>query len=287
MSVEDRHIASPAVDVPSDATLAAPGARRWGRSFSALGDNALVLTTQIAILVVLLVSWEIAVSSSSLNAFLFGSPSAIWGFLVQMWKDGSLITDTKITALETLLGFAAGNILGTLIGLTLWYSRFVSRVVQPFVVAIGSIPIIALAPVSIIWFGTGLGSKVAMATQSVVVVALITAYKGAMSVDVDQIYLMRTLGASKRHIFRKLIVPASLGDIFAGLKLTVGFALIGAIIGEFMSSSAGLGHAIFKAGSLYIIPKVFAALVVTIALALCLTYVVGKLEKLLTPWREH
>ena len=79
---------------------------------------------------------------------------------------------------------------------------------------------------------------------------------------------MRTLGASKRHIFQKLVVPASLTDIFAGLKLTVGFALIGAIVGEFMSSSEGLGHAIFKAGSLYIIPKVFAALVATIALAL-------------------
>ena len=84
---------------------------------------------------------------------------------------------------------------------------------------------------------------------------------------------MRTLGATKRHIFRKLVVPASLIDIFAGLKLTVGFALIGAIIGEFMSSSEGLGHAIFKAGSLYIIPKVFAALVATIALALVLTFV--------------
>jgi NitT/TauT family transport system permease protein len=285
MSHEDRHIAGAAVEAPRDATLSVPGVRRRGWRFRALRTNALVLTTQIAILAVLLVSWEFATSNSKLSAFLFGSPSAIWGFLVQMWKDGSLITDTRITALETLLGFVAGNVLGTLIGLTLWYSRFVSRVVQPFVVAIGSIPIIALAPISIIWFGTGLSSKVAMATLSVVVVALITAYKGAMSVDVDQINLMRTLGASKRHIFRKLIVPASLGDIFAGLKLTAGFALIGAIIGEFMSSSAGLGHAIFKAGSLYIIPKVFAALVVTIALALCLTYVVGKLEKLLLPWR--
>lgn len=287
MNVEDRLTTSAAVDVATDVTLAAPVVRRRGRKFRALKGGALVLITQIAILVTLLVSWEIATSSSSLNAFLFGSPSAIWGFLVKMWMDGSLITDTKITALETLLGFIGGNVIGTFIGLTLWYSRFVSRVVQPFVVAIGSIPIIALAPICIIWFGTGLSSKVAMATLSVVVVALITAYKGAMSVDVDQIYLMRTLGASKGHIFRKLIVPASLGDIFAGLKLTVGFALIGAIIGEFMSSSAGLGHAIFKAGSLYIIPKVFAALVATIALALCLTYIVGKLEKLLTPWRQH
>jgi NitT/TauT family transport system permease protein len=97
---------------------------------------------------------------------------------------------------------------------------------------------------------------------------------------------MRTLGAHKFQIFRKLVVPASLTDIFAGLKMTVGFALVGAIIGEFMSSSDGLGHAIFKAGSLYIIPKVFAALVATIALALVLTFVVGKVERILTPWRS-
>ncbi len=85
-----------------------------------------------------------------------------------------------------------------MLGLSLWYSRFVSRVVQPFIVALGSIPIIALAPIVIIWFGTGLASKIAMATLSVVVVALVTSYKGAMSVDPDQINLMRTLGASKR-----------------------------------------------------------------------------------------
>jgi NitT/TauT family transport system permease protein len=269
----------------ADATKAAPLPRPAGRKFRAMRRNALVFACQVSVLAVLLVAWELATRQSALNAFLFGSPSAVWGFLVEMWRDGSLLSDTRVTAMETLLGFIVGNVLGTLIGLALWYSRFVSQVVQPFVVALGSIPIIALAPICIIWFGTGLASKVAMATLSVVVVALITAYKGAMSVDIDQINLMRTLGASKRHIFRKLIVPASLGDIFAGLKLTVGFALIGAIIGEFMSSSEGLGHAIFKAGSLYIIPKVFAALVVTIALALCLTYVVGKIERILTPWR--
>jgi len=287
MSTSQQHLAAkPAAETPA-ATTASPVARRGGPRFRTMRRNALVFACQISVLAVLLLAWELATRQSALNAFLFGSPSAVWGFLVQMWKDGGLLTDTRVTAMETLLGFVIGNVLGTLIGLALWYSRFVSQVVQPFIVALGSIPIIALAPICIIWFGTGLASKVAMATLSVVVVALITAYKGAMSVDIDQINLMRTLGASKRHIFRKLIVPASLGDIFAGLKLTVGFALIGAIIGEFMSSSEGLGHAIFKAGSLYIIPKVFAALVVTIALALCLTYVVGKIEKMLTPWRPH
>ena len=246
-----------------------------------------MLACQAGILILFLGLWEWVTAQDKQTAFLFGSPSAIGGFLVKMWQDGSLMRDSWVTGVETIAGFLLGNIIGTLLGLSLWYSRFVSRVVQPFIVALGSIPIIALAPIMIIWFGTGLASKIAMSTLSVVVVALLTSYKGALSVDPDQINLMRTLGARKSQIFSKLVVPASLTDIFAGLKLTVGFALIGAIIGEFMSSSEGLGHAIFKAGSLYIIPKVFAALVATIVLALLLAYLVGKLEQLLTPWRAE
>jgi NitT/TauT family transport system permease protein len=251
-----------------------------------LRTAAIVLATQVALLAVLLGFWDRMTANNSQAAFLFGSPSAMAGFLGQMVSDGSLWSDTYVTGLETLLGFLVGNFVGTVLGLSLWYSRFVSRVVEPFVIAVGSIPIIALAPIIIIWFGTGLISKVAMSTLSVVIVALVTSYKGAVGVDPDQVNLMRTLGASKFQIFRKLVVPASLTDIFAGLKLTVGFALIGAIVGEFMSSSEGLGHAIFKAGSLYIIPKVFAALVATIALALLLTFLVGRTERLLMPWRR-
>ena len=172
------------------------------------------------------------------------------------------------------------------IGLSLWYSRFVSRLVQPFIMALGSIPIVALAPIAIIWFGTGFASKVAMATLSVVVVSLMMSYKGATGVEPDQINLMRSLGASKHQIFALLVVPASFTDIFAGLKLTVGLALIGAIIGEFMSSTAGLGHEIFKAGSLYAIGQVFAELVITVALALVLSGVVMRVEKWLLPWRH-
>jgi NitT/TauT family transport system permease protein len=261
-----------------------PGARAL--RIRRLKGTGLVVLCQVLLLVAFLGVWEYVTAQDKQTAFLFGSPSAILGFLVQMWRDGSLVRDAYVTGLETVLGFLAGNVLGTVLGLSLWYSRFVSRVVQPFIIALGSIPIIALAPMVIIWFGTGLASKIAMSTLSVVVVALVTSYKGALSVDPDQINLMRTLGATKPQIFRKLVVPASLNDIFAGLKLTVGFALIGAIIGEFMSSSEGLGHAIFKAGSLYIIPKVLAALVVTIALALVLSYLVGKLERLLTPWQR-
>lgn len=241
---------------------------------------------QILLLGFLLGLWEWGAATGSVNTFLFGSPGTIFGHLGRMFADGSVWNDAWITGSETLAGFALGNMLGTAIGLLLWYSRFLSRVLQPFILALGSIPIVALAPIVIVWFGTGFSSKLAMATLSVVVVALVISYKGAVGVDPDQINLMRSLGATRNQIFRYLIVPASLTDIFAGLKLTVGFALVGAIVGEFMSSADGLGHAIFKAGSLYIIPKVFAELVVTMSLALLLSAIVSKVERALLPWRH-
>lgn len=269
--------------MPEAAVQAVTLDHHWRRR---LRSGALVLLVQIAMMAAFLGFWEYQTSKSSQSAFMFGSPSAIGRFLWQMIRDGTLLRNTLVTGRETLAGFLIGNLIGTVLGLSLWYSLFVSRVVQPFVIAIGSIPIIALAPIIIIWFGTGFASKVAMSTLSVVVVALVTSYKGAIGVDPDQINLLKTLGARKRQIFGKLVIPSSLTDIFAGLKLTVGFALIGAIVGEFMSSSVGLGHAIFQAGSLYAIPKVFASLVGTIALALVLTFIVGKIEHGLTPWRR-
>lgn len=271
---------------PSTTLAVRPGRWNAGARLSIHRQTVQIVGCQLLLAAGLLGVWQWATGSAALNAFLFGSPVAIWGRLLAMVRDGSVWGDTYVTGVETLAGFALGNVCGTAVGLSLWYSRFISRVLQPFVLALGSIPMISIAPIVIIWFGTGFASKVAMATLSVVVVSLVISYKGAMGVDPDQINLMRSLGATKSQIFRYLVVHSSLTDIFAGLKMTVGFALVGAIVGEFMSSTNGLGHAIFKAGSLYIISKVFAELAVTIILALVLTAVVVKIERMLLPWRH-
>jgi NitT/TauT family transport system permease protein len=250
------------------------------------GSKFIVICCQLVLVLVLLGLWQLAVNHGLVSAFLYGSPATIAGGLMRTVNDGTIWNDILLTGSETLAGFVLGNVIGTTIGLLLWYSRFISRLMQPFIRALGSIPIVALAPIAIIWFGTGFASKVAMATLSVVVVSLMTSYKGATGVEPDQINLMRSLGASKHQIFALLVVPSSFTDIFVGLKLTVGLALIGAIVGEFMSSTAGLGHEIFKAGSLYAIGQVFAELVITIAMALLLSGAVMRVEKWLLPWRH-
>jgi NitT/TauT family transport system permease protein len=247
---------------------------------------ARILLTQLVLVGGLLGAWEYGVRTGVVNAFLFGSPSGIWTFLVKGITDGSIFHDMLVTSEETLLGFILGNALGATIGLALWYSPFLERVFSPFILALGSIPIIALAPLVIVWAGTDLTSKVLMSTLSVVVVALLAAFEGARNTDLLEINLLYSMGATKRQVFRMIVVPSSLTYIFSGLKLTVGFALIGAIIGEFVSSSEGLGHAIFIAGNLYNIPKVFASLLATIAIALVFVTVVGKIERFLLPWRK-
>ncbi|HVE20537.1 MAG TPA: ABC transporter permease [Acidocella sp.] len=279
-------MANPQIAIGGPPPTADRTLRKPARSGRRRRSRLVVLGCQIALILVLLGLWQLAVDHGLVSAFLYGSPATIFAGLMTTVNDGTIWNDTWLTGSETLAGFVLGNVIGTAIGLSLWYSRFVSRLVQPFIMALGSIPIVALAPIAIIWFGTGFASKVAMATLSVVVVSLMISYKGATGVEPDQINLMRSLGASKHQIFALLVVPSSFTDIFAGLKLTVGLALIGAIIGEFMSSTAGLGHQIFKAGSLYAIGQVFAELVITVALALALSGAVMRLEKWLLPWRH-
>lgn len=268
-----------------NAELAAPAGRGRRRRILPL-PRLSVLACQIIGAAILLALWQWLADERIVSVFLYGSPSTIGDVLLKGAMRGTLWRDMYVTASETLAGFLFGNAVGITIGLLLWYSRFLSLVIEPFIMALGSIPIIALAPITIIWFGTGFASKVAMSTLSVVVVAIIIAYKGARGVDPDQINLMRSLGARRGQIFRYLIVSASMTDIFAGLKLTVGFALVGAIVGEFMSSSEGLGHQIFKSGSLYAIPTVLGELVATVVLALILSGVVARIERWLLPWRH-
>jgi NitT/TauT family transport system permease protein len=268
------------------AVQAAPAQPR-PRSRRRIGSRVThVLATQLVLVAVLLGLWEYGVRSGVVNAFLFGSPSAIWSYLVKGILDGSIFHDMLVTSEETLLGFLLGNAIGATLGLALWYSPFLERVMSPFILALGSIPIIALAPLVIVWAGTDLQSKVLMSTLSVVVVALLAAFEGARNTDPLEMNLLYSMGATKRQVFRKVVVPSSLTYIFSGLRLTVGFALIGAIIGEFVSSSEGLGHAIFIAGNLYNIPKVFASLLATIAIALIFVAAVGRVERLLLPWRK-
>lgn len=251
-----------------------------------LQDSVLLRVCQIGFLAVLLILWEIGVRQGLISEFLFASPSKICITLWSRIMSGELFQDLLVTGKETIFGFVLGSLLGSLIGLLLWCSEKVAKFSSPYVAAIGSIPVMVLSPLVIIWFGTGMASKIAIVTFSCVFVSLSTAYEGAMQVDSDLLNLMRSFGASKFKIFCKVVVPSSMSWVVSGFKMNIGFAVVGAIVGEYISSDAGIGHMILKGSSSFHIHVTLAGLVATMIFVFLLNIFVGALEKILLRWKK-
>ncbi len=273
----------------SSVTVEKPSAtaeRRRSPRFSARLDNPFGRgLLQLAFIALVLSLWEAGVRLGIISGFLFGSPVGIGLQLFKSVLDGSLLYDTWITLYEAILGFIIGTIAGSALGLSLWYSRFVARTVEPMIVAFNSVPKIALAPIIILWFGTGLVSKVALAISLTAIVALIAAYQAAKDADPDLQSLLLTLGATKKQVFWKVIVPSSLPSIIATFRINVGFGLVGAVVGEFISSEHGLGHMVFVASSLYDLNSVWAGIFTLMAIGFLLYFAIDLFERNTLRWK--
>jgi NitT/TauT family transport system permease protein len=230
--------------------------------------------------------WEIGVRAGWISAFLVGSPFGIFTIALKMIVSGDLLSDTWYTLFEAILGFVIGTIVGSLLGLALWYSAFVARLVEPLIVAINSVPKIALAPIVVLWFGTGLVSKVALSVSLTAIVALIAAYQAAKDADVDLQSLLISMGADKHQVFFKAVVPSTLPSIIATFRINIGFGLVGAVVGEFISSQRGLGHLIYTASSLYDLNTVWVGLFTLMIMGFVLYYVIDIIERTSLPWKQ-
>jgi NitT/TauT family transport system permease protein len=230
--------------------------------------------------------WEIGVRIGWVSAFLVGSPFGIFALAFKMIASGELLSDSWYTLFEAILGFVIGTLAGSLLGLALWYSVFVARLVEPFIVAINSVPKIALAPIVVLWFGTGLVSKVALSVSLTAIVALIAAYQAAKDADVDLQSLLISMGADKHQVFFKAVVPSTLPSIIATFRINVGFGLVGAVVGEFISSQRGLGHLIYTASSLYDLDTVWVGLFTLMIMGFGLYYVIDIIERTSLPWKQ-
>ena len=222
--------------------------------------------------------WESATRYDHHLSFFFGQPSTIGKYFVSKMMNGTLEIDIATTVVEVVVGFILGNIGGLIIGLTLWCSRTLFEISQPYVIALGAAPVFALAPLLIIWFGTGMLAKICIVTMSTIVIALSQSYTGAGEVDADHIRLLKSFGANKGQIFRKVVAPSSIVWVIAAFRMNVSFALLGAFIAEYISSSNGLGHMILVASGLFDISLVLCGVFCFVGIALCLNWVISLLE---------
>lgn len=257
--------ALPATAPPS----AAPGRRSGPRR---------IVVYQTLLVGALFALWEILVRTQVLPVYLYGQPSGIVAKAQVLFAEGELLTHIGATAFASIVGFLVGTTLGSLAGLLMWLSKTAALVLRPVIVAINGVPKIALAPLIVVWVGVGLGAKVAIAASLTFIVALIAVYQGTQEVDEDLVKLMRSLGAKPFTIWRKVIVPGATPWILSTMRLNIGFAMIGAVVGEYISSKMGLGYMIYNAGALYDLNSVFVGIFCLMALALALDAILGRIE---------
>jgi NitT/TauT family transport system permease protein len=218
-----------------------------------------IVAYQIGITVVTLAVWETVGRLSHFWRFLIGTPTAVFRELWDLMIHHSLWEHFVVTGSEAILGLVIGTLIGSASGLLLWYSDITARIARPFILALGSLPIFAFAPLMIVWFGVGFGMKVALATFSTVFVSFSQGYRGATLVANDYLDTLRGMNATRKQIFRKVIVPGSIDWVLGSMRLNIGFSVLGAFIGEFIASDRGLGFLILRAGSLYNVPRALAA----------------------------
>ncbi|SHK10186.1 NitT/TauT family transport system permease protein [Pseudonocardia thermophila] len=247
-------------------------------------ENILVAVVRVAIAVVGLLAWEFA-SGRIISEFWISSPSAVWAALVRFVENGQLMPAVQATVVETAVGFVVGAVAGMLVGLVFGISPLVARILDPYFTALNSIPRVALIPLFILWFGIGFETKVVFAATLVFFPVMLNTFAGARDVDRDLIDVIRVMGATRLDAVRRIFVPSALVWVFAGLRMSVPFALIGAVIAEMFTSNAGLGYLISISANQYDTGGSFAALLVTTVLGLLLTFVVSVLERRALRWR--
>ena len=240
-----------------------------------------ILLVQAAILLGVLGLWEAAASNGWIDAFFWSQPSAIFRTMIIFFTAGDAWTDIGFTFRSTVLGFLIGTVAGSLFGLSFWWSRNYAAIVQTYLICFESIPKLALAPLVILVFGLGLASKVVIATALTLVVSTLTTSAGVKALDQDQERLFYSLGASRLQVFRKLVIPACLPWVISVLRVNIGLALTGAIVGEFIASQHGLGRAILYAGQTYDIALVWVAVLVLSTLAVVMYATVSWIERTL------
>jgi NitT/TauT family transport system permease protein len=239
----------------------------------------------LTFLVGIAIWWAVA-KLSGLPTFILPAPDRVWARFVNVLVDGTLLRHAGVTLTEVLMGLGVGVLSATLLGYTLAKSRNLERVLSPYVVASQSIPVVAIAPLLVIWLGPGQLSKVVVAALIVFFPVLVNTVVGVRSVPEDLYELMRSLRASRWQIFSKLEVPAALPVLLGGLKIGATLSVIGAVVGEFVGADAGLGFLINLARGMYDTPLVFVALISLVVLAMSLYGLVELMERTLLSWQQ-
>jgi NitT/TauT family transport system permease protein len=244
-----------------------------------------VLAAQLALGVVILGAWQSLVALKVLDPFFVSRPSAIASRIWTWISAGTLWRHLFVTVEESLLGLIVGAALGIVSGFALARMPFAGRVLDPYIKMLNAVPRVVLAPLFLLWFGLGIWSKVALAVTLVFFVMFFNTYQGVRDADTVVIDNVRMLGATERQLVRHVLVPSALTWIFSSLQTSLGFAMVGAVVGEYLGATHGLGYVIAQAEGTFDTTGVFAGMTVLALVVVIASAAVSRLERWLLRWK--
>jgi NitT/TauT family transport system permease protein len=247
--------------------------------------RAVVLAAQVAVGAAFLATWQTLVSLKILDPFFVSRPSDIAARIAQWSTSGTLWTHLATTLEESLLGLLVGAVLGVSMGFLLARSPFLASVLDPYIKMLNAVPRVVLAPLFLLWFGLGIWSKVALAVTLVFFVMFFNTYQGVRDASRVLIDNVRMLGATERQLVRHVLIPSALTWIFSSLQTSLGFAMVGAVVGEYLGATRGLGYVIAQAEGTFDTTGVFAGMTVLGMVVVIVSAVVSRFERWLLKWK--
>ena len=274
------------MQVDESAAVGTGAPSRAVRDFEAglVRRKVLVYVCQAAFGIVFLAFWQWA-SGRLIDPFFVSSPSAVFGKLYTWAMNGELYRHLSITLYATAIGFIIGSAIGFALGLLFGKFAFLAEVLDPYITALYSIPKLALAPLFIIWFGIGIESKIAVSASIVFFVVFLNTFSGVREVNPIYIHATQIMGASQWGVMRTVIIPSATAWVITGLKVSVPYALVGTVIGEFMSSNRGIGFIIAQATGLFDTNSVFAGIIILAVVGAIINSILKATEGWLLRWR--
>ena len=244
-----------------------------------------LLAFRLLLLVAIFAVWHALTASGVLPPFFFGAPLVVLEKAADWFVSGKIYRHLGITLVETVLAFFSGTLLGLVVGLWLALSPRASAIFEPYIKGANAMPRVVLAPIFAVWFGLGILSKVALGVTLVFFIVFFNVYQGVQEVSPVVLANARMLGATRRQLLRHVYLPSATSWVFSSLHTSVGMAFVGAVVGEYLGSSAGVGYLILQAEGAFDINTVFAGILVLTAFALLLDWVVSVAERHLLRWR--
>lgn len=242
-------------------------------------EKIFVFSMQILLFIAFIFLWELFARLKIINTFLTSSPSKIITTLVNLYNTNNLFNHISITVYETILSFVLSIFIGIVIASILWWNNLLSKIIDPYLTILNSLPKVALGPIIIIWIGANMNSIIFMALLISSIISIITIYNGFKNTDIEKIKLMKSLNATKFQIYTTLILRGNIDTIISSLKINISMCLIGVIMGELLVSKEGIGYLIMYGSQVFNLNLVMTGVVLLVIISCILYYLISYLER--------